>query len=162
MSTPDWSPVRETLKLGAMSGLRTMAAPATVARAAVRGDLSGLKDTPLGYLGNPVVAKLIYGMAAGELIADKLPFIGDRTSPPVLMGRAVAASVVGAALFASAERNKVAGAAVGSLSAVAGAFAGYHLRAVASKLTGTPDPILGVLEDSIVVVICTSFLRKIR
>lgn len=162
MSNPEWSPVRGTLKLGAMSGLRTMAAPATVMRAARQGNLEGLEDMPFGFLDSPLISKLVYAMAAGELVADKLPFIGDRTAPPALLGRAGAASLVGAALFASAGRNGAFGAALGSVSAIAGAFAGNHLRAVAGKLTGAPDPILGVLEDGIVLVVCARFLHNIR
>lgn len=145
------SALRRALGLGAISGLRSMSGPALVSRAAATGRLS-LEGTTLAFLGSPRVSKALLVAALGELLGDKLPMTPSRTSPPPLLGRAASGALVGAALFASDGRRAAPGAAVGSSAAVAAAFAGERLRALAGDKTGLPDPVLALIEDAVVLL----------
>ena len=146
-----------TLGLAAAAGLRSMSAPALLARAVRRGDLkaSGLP----AVVGSPKVSILLSILATGEMIADKTPFIPSRTTAPALLGRLLSGGLAGAALFASEGRRRNSGAILGALSALAGAYAGERFRAVGAR-KGVPDPILGLLEDRLVYTIGKRLLRR--
>ena len=145
-----------TLGLAAIAGLRSMAAPALLARAVRRGDL----DAPnLPSLGKKEVSGLLSILAAGEMAADKTPFLPARTSAPALLGRLLSGALVGATLFASEGRHGSSGAVLGALSALGAAYAGEGLRAAGTR-KGIPDPILGTLEDRAILTIGTRILRK--
>lgn len=145
-----------TLGLAAIAGLRSMAAPALLARAVRCGEL----DAPnLPALGTKEVSGLLSILAAGEMAADKTPFIPARTSAPALLGRLLSGALVGATLFASEGRHGSSGAALGALSALGAAYAGEGLRAAGAR-KGIPDPILGTLEDKAILTIGTRLLRK--
>jgi uncharacterized membrane protein len=145
--------------LGAIAGLRAMSAPAALSRAVGRGDVDGLRDTPLALLGTSRVSKLLTVFQVGELIGDKLPMTPSRTSPAPLIGRAASGALVGAALFASEGRRIATGGVLGAASAVAGAYAGERLRAQLGHLTGAPDPAVALLEDAIVLLGARRLLR---
>ena len=141
--------LRKALGLGAVAGLRSMSAPALLSRAASMGKVKGLEDTRFAPLLSPTVSYILYVLAAGEMVADKSAGIPSRISPPALLGRAASGALVGAALFVSGERRGVSGAAIGTLAAVAAAYASYYARAGAGEALGVPDQVLGHLEDGI-------------
>lgn len=145
--------------MGAVAGLRVMAAPAALSRAARHGDVHALGGTPFALLGSPIVSKLLTLLEVGELIGDKLPMTPSRTSPPPLIGRAASGAVVGAALFASEGRRAAAGGALGAVAAVASAYAGERLRAQIGQRTGVPDPAVALLEDAVVLLGTSRLLR---
>lgn len=151
----------ETLAFAALSGLRSMSAPALLARAIRRGDVPDPKGTPFELLGR--LSPLLQLLMIGEMAADKAPFVPSRTSAGPLLGRAVSGALVAAALRASAGRSdKGSAALLGALSAVAAAFAGANLRAQGGQRLGVPDPILALLEDGLVLVAGTRLLRSGR
>jgi uncharacterized membrane protein len=137
-----------------------MAAPALLSRAVQRGNVEGLQGTPFAALGKPKVSTTLQLLMVGEMIADKMPFIPSRTSAPALSGRALSGALVGAALFTAGKRHPVSGAALGALSAVAAAYAGEKLRVRWTEKLGVPDPILALLEDSIVLFGGSYLLRR--
>jgi len=139
------------LGLGAISGLRSMSGPALVSRAASTGRLS-LEGTAFAFLGSSRVSKALLVAALGELVGDKLPMTPSRTSTPPLLGRAASGALLGAALFVSEGRRAAPGAVLGSSAAVAAAFAGERLRALAGEKTGLPDPVLALVEDAVVLL----------
>jgi uncharacterized membrane protein len=153
------SPIRRTLILGAVAGMRAMAAPATLSRAVVRGDVDGLENTPFAALGSPEVSTMLRMFEIGEMFVDKLPAVPSRTSLPPLLGRAVSGGLVGAALFASEGRRAATGGALGGAAAVASAYAGEQLRAQVGQLTGVPDPAVALLEDAVVLLGAHRLLR---
>lgn len=140
------------LGLGAISGLRSMSGPAFVSRVAAQGRLP-LEGTRLAFLGSPRLSKVLTVLAAGELVGDKLPATPSRTSLPLLLGRAASGGLVGAALFASAERPATSGGILGAGAAVAGAFAGEKLRGLAGQKSGIPDPIVALVEDGVALLV---------
>jgi uncharacterized membrane protein len=148
--------VLQVIGLGAVSGLRSMSGPASVARAARDGRVS-VEDTRLSFLASPRVATLLTVFQAGEIVGDKLPTTPSRTSLPPLLGRAGAGALVGAAV--AEGRKPVADALLGAGAAVAAAFAGEQLRAVVGSRTGIPDQLVAVAEDAVVLVTAARLLR---
>jgi uncharacterized membrane protein len=87
--------------LGAIAGMRSMAAPAALSRAAERGDVGSLEGTLFAALGSPGVSTVLRLFEIGEMFVDKLPVVvPSRTSPPPLSGRAASGALV---LFGSAR-----------------------------------------------------------
>lgn len=147
----------ETLGLAAIAGLRSMAAPALLARAVRRGDL----DAPnLPALGSPQVSTLLSLLAVGEMIADKTPLVPARTSAPALLGRVLSGALVGATVFASERRDRNAGAILGALCAAGAAYAGEAFRTVGSERLSLPNAALGILEDKAVLALGSHLLRR--
>src|SRR4051812_38526596 len=105
--------------LGAIAGVRSMAGPSHLSRAASRGKVGGIEDTSFAPLASTKVARILTLLAVGEAVADKFGGIPDRISPPGLIGRMASGALVGAALFAAAERRRTVGAVIGLLSALA-------------------------------------------
>jgi uncharacterized membrane protein len=146
----------KTLGLAGVAGLRSMAAPALLARAVQRGDLDAPKFPALGYKD---VSKLLSFLSFGEMVADKTHLVPARTSAPALLGRLLSGAVAGSVLFADEGRRGNSGAILGALSAFAAAYAGARLRAIGAQ-RGIPDPILGILEDRFVLTLGTRLLRR--
>ena len=135
-----------TLGLGAVAGVRSMSAPALLSRAASRGDIGGIEGTPFAFLASPRAARILTVLAVGEALADKLPFSPDRISPPGLIGRMASGALVGAALFAAAERRTTLGAGLGLLAAAA-SYPSYYLRVKTQEKLGAPNWAVGLVED---------------
>lgn len=144
------SAVVRAVGMGAITGLRSTAGPATLSRAISSGRLENLDGTIFAALGSARTAKVLTLFEVGEMIADKLPIVPSRMSPQPLLGRALSGAAVGAALFASENGNKAAGGTLGAAAAVAGAYAGEQLRAQLGQRLGVPDALVALLEDGIV------------
>ena len=142
--------VLRTAALAATSGIRSMAAPALLARAVERGDVTGLRGTGFAALGSEGVSTLLQTLMLGEMVGDKTPLVPARTSAGPLLGRALSGALVGSALFVSRRRPGVPGALLGLLSAVAGVYAADRLRSAATQGLGLPDPVFGLIEDGFV------------
>jgi uncharacterized membrane protein len=139
-----------TLGLGAIAGVRSMAAPAALSRAVERGDVGGLEHTPFAALGSPGVSRALGLFEIGEMFVDKLPVVPSRTSPTLLLGRAASGAFVGSALFVSAERWAVTGGVLGAVSALMGAYVGERSRLQIAEKLGVPDPVVALVEDGVV------------
>jgi uncharacterized membrane protein len=151
---------RKAVSLGAISGLRSLSGPAFVSRAASRGGMN-LDGTPLAFLGSPRLSKVLILMELGELIGDKLPTTPSRTIWPPLLGRAASGGLVGAAAFVSEGQRAATGAILGSSAAVAAAFAGENLRALAVEKSGLPNPGVAIVEDALVVFVGSRATSKV-
>jgi uncharacterized membrane protein len=112
--------------MGAVCGLRTFTGPAIVMP----------HRTSLAWL------------AAGELIADKLPFMPNRTDPPSLAARFIAGAICGMAIAGRRKRSeKILSGIVGGTAAIAAAYAGYQYR----KHVKLPSLAAALLEDAVAV-----------
>lgn len=133
--------------LGAVTGSRSMLAAAITAR-----ELSRRRRLPRGagrlerWLARPGTARTLAVVAAGELVADKLPGIPDRVTPGPLAIRAFVGGLLGAAALDADHR--AAGAAAGAVGAIAGTFAGWFLRREFGRVTMLPDVTVGIGEDA--------------
>lgn len=96
------------------------------------------------------VARVMAFFAGGEMLADKAPFVPDRTSAVPLIGRAVMGSLTAAAFAVHRRTPVLVPAAVGAASAIASTFIAYHARRYASDHLEVPDQLLGLIEDAIV------------
>lgn len=148
-------PLEKAVGLGALAGMRSMIALATV-----RDDIDlvaeGVDGSILALLRTPGAERVMKLMAAGEMIIDKLPFTPARTSPAPLIGRAVIGAMLG--MMVSGE-DRQRGALVGALAAITGAMLAYRARKSLHERYGIPDPILGMMEDAAVVALTRSVAR---
>lgn len=133
-ASQDWVPLAA---LASTAGMRSMTAPAALARSFIR---------RTRHSRSPGVAALL-ALAAGELIADKLPQIADRIDPLPLLARAASGAVVGYVAADALARPRAEGAIVGAAAAVATAALTYQARRYADRHTPIPDRALGLLED---------------
>lgn len=131
----------DILPLAAATGMRTFSGPtALVARDA------------------PRLAPAMGLIAGAELVADKMPWIGNRTDAAPLVGRAVIGALLGAFVAHRNDDHPAAGAAIGASIAVVSAHAGARIR------RGLPGPPIarGLLEDALVVAVGALFMRDRR
>ena len=129
--------------LGAVAGMRSLTAPALLRSWTAR--QRHLAPTPLDHVATPTVLAV---MAAGELVADKLPFTPDRTSPPSVVFRALSGALVGGSFCMANRRSPVAGALIGAVGAVAATYAAFHVRRWLVKERGLPDAVVALAEDA--------------
>jgi uncharacterized membrane protein len=142
---------RPSTRLGAAAGLRAMMAPALVSRALTKG--GGPADgLAARVLASPVAAALLPVFAGLELLADKLPMTPPRIAPGALVARVVSGAWAASAA-AGGQRRRLAPALIGAASAIAAAFAGYHLRRWVGRRTGLPDALVAVAEDAVAVAL---------
>ena len=143
--------VWRALGLGAIAGMRSMAAPATLSRAVERGDVGSLENTSFAVLGSSGVSTVLRMFEIGEMFVDKLPvMVPSRTAPPPLLGRVASGAIVGAALFASEERRMATGGVLGGASALVAASAAECLRLQIAERLGVPDFVVALSEDAVV------------
>jgi uncharacterized membrane protein len=114
------------LLLGALAGLRAMAAPAAVSWAAHLGWLK-VQGTWLAFFGRGYTPWILTLFAIGELIADQLPSTPSRKMPVPFAARVLSGGLCGAALGMSVGAW-AGGFVIGALGAVIGTLGGYQLR----------------------------------
>jgi uncharacterized membrane protein len=124
--------VLRAFALGATCGLRSMTGPAVVRWRAH-------DPLRLGFA----------ALAAGELIADKLPATPPRTIPPALIFRALSGGFSGYWLARSLAAEGGSGALAGALGALAGAYAGMAVRSTIVRASGLPDSLVALAEDAV-------------
>jgi uncharacterized membrane protein len=90
-------------------------------------------------------------LAIVELVADKLPNAPARTAPVGLIARIVLGGASGLALATSAGTSVPLAGVIASIGAVAGAFAGYHIRRALVFKAHIPDFVAAIAEDAIAI-----------
>ncbi|SFE06195.1 hypothetical protein SAMN05518672_104331 [Chitinophaga sp. CF118] len=105
-------------------------------------------------------SKALTFMAASELYVDKLPGTGDRIQKEGLIGRGISGAISGAVLSRRKHRNPWFGALLGAAAAFTGAYITFYARKQFGKRTGTPDPIVGLVEDVAMICIGTFLLEE--
>jgi uncharacterized membrane protein len=135
--------------IGVLNGLRSFTPPAAAAWAAHLGWIR--LQGALALIGSvPVVA--VFTLLAGfELVADKMPWIPDRTTTMSLIARGVMGALTGASVAAAGGQWAGIGAACGVAGAMVGAFAGYRARKRSATALGVPDIYVALVEDLICV-----------
>lgn len=134
--------------LGALSGLRSMAAPALLAHE-LQSEAVGESAFDRLFTSD-AFARLLLLLAGGEMVADKTPLVPDRINKVPLLGRA-ALGCLSAAAFAAHRRERVMpSAAIGAGAALATTFTAFHLRRLATHELRVPDRIVGLVEDGLV------------
>ena len=119
----------KTLALAAITGMRSMSGPATVATAR-----------------HGALKHVVAAMAVGEMIADKTRFVGNRIDLLPLTGRAVMGAIVGGAIARETHGRLWLGGLLGASAAVIAAHLAYYAR-TRLPLSNTVG---GMIEDAIV------------
>jgi uncharacterized membrane protein len=137
--------------LGFCCGLRSALGPALLSRAASRGELRRLEDTPFAFAASRRISRALTLLAVGEMVADKTPVVPPRTAPPVLLARAVSGAASGAAISLAGSHSGRTGAVLGGASAVIAAIAGTRLRVAVGQRPSVPSLLPGLVEDTLAV-----------
>lgn len=133
--------------LGVVSGMRSFLAIALTALTLWRRPEIAPPMSPASWLAHAPVAIVLAALELGELVADKMPWVGARIAIGPLGARIVTGALSGAAAAQVAHVDGWKGGVVGAVGAVVGAFAFYHLRQLVDRATGIRDPYIGVAED---------------
>ena len=136
--------------IGIVAGLRSMTAPAVISWAARLGWLD-LTGSPLAFMGSWAAVAILSVLAAGEYVADMLPTTPRRTTAAPLIARIAMGALSGACLCASADQSLPAGAVLGGIGGVIGAFAGYEARTRLVKTLRTKDAGVAIVEDLVAI-----------
>jgi uncharacterized membrane protein len=124
--------------IGAVCGLRTFTGPAVVA--------------------GPAHRNILVLLAAGELIADKLPFMPNRTDPPSLAARFISGAICGMAIAGRRKRGeRILSGIVGGTAALAAAYAGLQYR----RHVKLPPLPAALLEDAVAVGAGTAIVSSL-
>ena len=139
-----------TFAIGVVAGLRSMTAPAIVSWAARLHRLD-LRDSRLAFLASATAVYIFSALGIGELVADKLSFVPNRTSPLPMIFRILSGAICGGALCIAANRLILAGALLGGLGAANGAFGGFHVRRLLVKHFKIADMVVALVEDALAI-----------
>ena len=145
--------------IGIVAGLRSLLAPAVVAWAA-HFDLLNLNGSPLAFMGSRTAVAIFSIFAIGELVADKLPKTPKRTAFGPLLARILLGGLSGACLFAAAGKSFPAGALLGGIGGVIGAFAGYEIRRRIVNNLHVKDIFVAICEDLVAVALAWLFVSR--
>jgi uncharacterized membrane protein len=129
----------QTIALGAITGMRSMAGPAALARR-------------YGGFWQPLISV----MAAAEMIADKTPAAPDRIDTLPLAGRAAIGALVGGFIAHEEGGSVLFGGLLGASTAVIAAHLAYRLR----KQLPLPGAVSGMIEDAVVMGIASLAARR--
>jgi uncharacterized membrane protein len=138
--------------IGFFAGLRSLTAPAATAWAAHLGWLK--LESPLSFIGSLPSVIILTVLAVGELVVDKLPSTASRTAAPGLIGRMLTGGLAGACVAVGGAQAALAGAALGLIGGVAGAFVGYEVRSRVVKHLGIRDLYVALVEDVVAIAGC--------
>ncbi|MCB2407675.1 DUF4126 family protein [Hymenobacter lucidus] len=146
MATPFW----QTLSLGTLAGMRSMAPLAFLSHSFSKHRSEAIAASPFRLLQSGAAATSLKVLAAGEIVADKLPGTPDRIAPPVLLGRILSGALMGGMVYKAKRRSWLGGSLLGGLAAVAGTYGSFYLRKELGKQTELPDTVWALLEDATV------------
>jgi uncharacterized membrane protein len=136
--------------LGGLTGLRTFTPLAVLCWFAYVGHLD-VEDTWGGWSAKLTVAVIVTILAVGELIGDKLPGVPNRTALLPLIARVCVGGLVGSLAATGLHGSVIEGALLGSISAFAGTFVGFHLRRYMVVENDVQDVWVALAEDALAI-----------
>jgi len=143
--------------IGVVAGLRSLLAPAVLVRTTQKNLLD--KNFPLATLVSRPASKKMIKLAAGELLADKLPFTPKRISPGPFAARLASGAACGAAVSWLAKESPIEGAVLGSAGAIAGTVGGYYARRSLSRNHSALA--VALVEDALAITLAIGILRRV-
>lgn len=148
------------LGIGIVAGLRSLLAPAVIAWAA-HFDLLNLYASPLAFMGSRAAVAIFSIFAIGELIADKLPKIPKRTAFAPLLARILLGGLSGASLCVATGKSLLAGALLGGIGGVIGAFVGYEIRRRIVNNLHIKDIFVAICEDAVAIALACFVVSRL-
>jgi uncharacterized membrane protein len=133
-----------------------------IAWAARRNGLD-LESTPFSAFKGPGIGRTAAALVVGEMVADKMPFVPNRTDSSALLARAVSGGAAGAAVFKARRQSMLLGAVIGAAAAVGTAYATFYLRKQAARCFQVSDRVVALAEDGIALtagLVAISFLKN--
>lgn len=147
--------------IGTVAGMRSLTAPAVVSRLAGAAGVN-VDKTGVDFLHSPIIPTVMSVLAAGEVIADKLPFIPSRIAPFPLITRAISGATSGAVLCSQKKRSPLLGAIFGAAGAIAGSYAAYAVRKRIVNSLHVPDRVVALAEDALAIGTGALIASKLR
>jgi uncharacterized membrane protein len=147
ISHPFW----QVLGIGALAGMRTASAPVITSHILSHHHSKRLEHSPLNFMQSKTVANTLKILSIGELIVDKLPSTPNRIKPAGVAFRCMSGALAGASISKATGGKILTGALLGATSALASTYLSYILRKTTVKNTGIVDPIIGAIEDALVI-----------
>jgi len=105
----------------------------------------------LNFMQSKAVANVLTILSIGEVVVDKLPTTPNRTKPAGIIFRGLSGALAGASIYKASGNNVLTGTLIGAASAVASTYISFFLRKSIVKNTSVIDPIIGALEDALVI-----------
>jgi uncharacterized membrane protein len=133
--------------LGLVTGMRTFTPMAVLCWFAYAGHLP-VDGTWASWTAKLVAAIVFTVLAFGELIGDKLPKTPSRTAPGPLIARLVFGVLIGAIVATGLYGSEVEGVILSVLGVAVGAFGGYLIRREIVAQLGCKDWPVALLEDA--------------
>ncbi|MVN91922.1 DUF4126 family protein [Mucilaginibacter aquatilis] len=147
ISKPFW----QALSLGAIAGSRSMAAPAITSHILSQHKSVAMEHSPLSFMQSDKTATAFKLLAVAEFVGDKMPTAPNRVALPALTGRFLTGALAGASVYKAGGGNAALGALLGGGAAILSTFGSFYLRKATVKSSHILDPLIGGLEDALVV-----------
>lgn len=164
-TSPDAVVYAAASAIGIIAGMRAMTAPAIVSYMANDGCLQVDRER-FGLLGHRHAFKILTGLASGEILFDKLPFMPKRTDTAGLSSRILTGALCGATICRAKNKSMLLGAIAGTFGAIGSTFAVFNIRQSLAQELHIPDPAIALLEDATAIwagkVICEGLQPKER
>ena len=144
-------PFWQVLGIGTLAGMRTSSAPAIASQILSHHHSKRLERSPLNFMQSKTVANVLTVLSVSEVIMDKLPTTPNRTNPGGLIFRGLSGALAGASIYKASGNNVLTGTLVGAVAAVTSTYISFFLRKSIVKNTSVIDPIIGALEDALVI-----------
>ena len=147
LSKPFW----QVLSLGTLAGMRTTSAPVITSHILSHHQSKNLAHSPLKFMQSKAVANALKVLALGEIAGDKLPSAPNRIKPAAISARVLSGTFAGAVIYKAVGGNVILGALLGGTAAFASTFGTFYLRKHLVKSSHIIDPVLGAIEDALVI-----------
>ncbi|MDN3547759.1 DUF4126 family protein [Mucilaginibacter aquaedulcis] len=144
-------PLWQVIGLGTLAGMRSTSAPAITSHILSHHQSKNLEHSPLGFMQSKNVAAALKVLALGEIVGDKLPSAPNRIKPAALGFRVISGALAGAGIYRAVGNNAIVGALLGGTAAFASTYGSFFLRRSTVKTSHIIDPIIGAVEDALVI-----------
>lgn len=144
-------PFWQVLGIGTLAGMRTSSAPAIASQILSHHHSKRLERSPLNFMQSKTVANVLTVLSVSEVIMDKLPTTPNRTNAGGVIFRGLSGALAGASIYKASGNNVLKGTIIGTVSAVAACYLSFYLRKSIVKNTSIIDPVIGALEDALVI-----------
>jgi uncharacterized membrane protein len=144
-------PFWQVLGIGVLAGMRSTSAPAITSHILSHHHSKRLERSQLNFMQSENVSKVLKLVAFSEFVMDKLPSTPNRIKPAIITARCLAGALAGSSIYKATDGNAITGAIVGAVAAFASTFSSFYLRKGTVKKTHLFDPVVGAIEDALVI-----------